>query len=254
MNNPFQALNSYYDKIFVLSLPRLTQRIESIREQVPGLNYEIIYGIDKKLQSLELLEKDGLYDDLTYKMHYKRPSTMNLGMLCCALGHTKIYQEIINHGYKKTLILEDDILVNTEYLPQFEAIIRELPTNWDLCYLGYEKNEFFSWKEKIKQQFYQLFPVHAQLRLNSAIYKRYYAQPLSQHIKIAGFHDCTHAYAITLPAARVLLKMQQPVIYNPDNLLAIAAATGKINAYVSNHKLFQQRSAFKNNFESLTGN
>ncbi len=254
MNNPFQELNLYYDKIFVLSIPRLTQRIARIRDQLTGLEYELFYGIDKSMISREILETDGTYNDLAYKKHYKKPISMNLGMICCALGHAKIYEEIINKGYKRTLILEDDIIVNTANLPQFNDIVSELPADWDLFYLGYEKNESYGFREKIKQGFYRVFPTHAQLKLTGSIYKHFYARPFSQHINIAGFHDCTHAYSITLNAAKKLLKMQQPVIFNPDNLLAIATATGQLKSYIGIPKLFQQSSAFNKNFESLTGN
>jgi hypothetical protein len=48
MQDRFRLLNEYYDKIYVLSLPRLTQRIEHIKRTLSGLNFEFFFGVDKQ--------------------------------------------------------------------------------------------------------------------------------------------------------------------------------------------------------------
>ena len=60
-----------------------------------------------------------------------------------------------------------------------------------------------------------------------------YAKPFSQHLKKAGFHDYTYAYAINSSAAKKLLKMQTPVQYIADNLLAHAATNGIVKSYIT---------------------
>jgi glycosyl transferase family 25 len=253
MNNYFDPLNAYYDKIYVLTLPRLQERIGFIEKQLKGLHFEFFFGTDKQDTSIAELKKQGRYSPEQYREFYKKTAEMSLGMLCCAIGHADIYRSIINNGYGKTLILEDDAVALPDQLPLFTEITAALPRDWELLYLGYEKNELYGWKEKLKKKLYLAYPNHAQLHLTRSIYSHYYPRNLSRHIAIAGFHDCTHAYSLTLEGAKKLLSLQTPVAFNPDNLLAYAVCTGRVKGYICRPKLFNQLSAFTGNIASLTG-
>jgi glycosyl transferase, family 25 len=252
MSINFQHLNNYFDKIYVLCLPRLTDRIEHIKNNLAGLNYELFEGVDKQNVTLTDFKKKGVYNTEQYHQFYKGNKDMALGMLCCALGHVKIYESILKNNFEKTLILEDDILLTSDGLASFNAIVNELPNNWDLLYLGYEKNETNGWLQKIKKIWYQLFPPYQKLKVTPAMFKKYYPESVSTHLAHAGFHDCTHAYAVTLQGAKNILNHQQPVAFNPDNLLSYLITNNKLNAYIARPKLFNQLSAFKNDVVSLT--
>ena len=243
MDRDFSAFNDFFDKIYILTLPRLKDRIDQFARELKGLNYEIIYGVDKEEVTLDSLKQQGVYSTAGYQEIYKRQEDMNLGMLCCTLGHLKVYETIIANQHKKVLIFEDDVFPITENLPLFPAITAELPTDWELFYLGYEGREGFGWKQKVKRLYYMTFPFHTSLRLSRHIYSNYYARPLSPHIARAGFHDCLHAYGVTLECAKKLVAQQTPVIYNSDNLVSYAIATEKIKGYIVQPKLFNQRSA-----------
>src|SRR5215831_8350832 len=141
MKERFRLLNEYYDKIYVLSLPRLTERIEHIKRTLDGLNFEFFFGVDKADVSMDQLKQQGLYTTEHYQQFYKKPKEISLGMLCCSLGHLKIYETIVENNYGKTLVLEDDALPILESLDFFSRIIKELPEEWEILYLGCEKNE-----------------------------------------------------------------------------------------------------------------
>ena len=252
MTSPFQFLNNYFDKILVLTLPRLTNRIEYIKNTFEGLNYEFFYGVDKQLTSLEELKSRGLYTTDAYRKFYKKPAEIPLGMLCCSLGHINIYNHIIENKFSKTLILEDDAVPVMKELEKFPEIIKELPDDWELFYLGYEKHEHAGMKGTLNRLFLTLFPHHAQLKLNRRVFKNYYAVPVSPLIAKAGFHDCTHAYAVTLDGACKLKEHSLPVSSHPDNLLAYLNCSGILAGYISRTKLFNQMSAFVNEIDSLT--
>jgi glycosyl transferase family 25 len=236
----------------VLTLPRLHDRIDFIKEQLQGLNYEFFYGIDKQETSLEKLTSEGLYSQEQYAAFCRKPVRMPLGMLCCALGHAAIYKTIIEKGYNSTLILEDDVVPLANGLSFFEQAIQQLPKDYDVFYLGYEKNEHFRLKQKLKRLVYMAWPTHSKLNLTSSIYSNYYPRRIFNHIAKAGFHDCTHAYSVTQKAAQKLLQLQTPVAFNPDNLLAYAISTGQLKGYISYPKMFNQLSAFVNKIPSLT--
>lgn len=252
MHNRFATLNNYFDKIYILTLARLTDRIALFTKELEGLNYEIFYGVDKEAISLQSLKEEGVYDEAAYRNIYTTRSEMSTGMLCCSIGHARIYESIIAHGYQRVLILEDDAFPISENLPLFPAMAAGLPEDWEVFYLGYEGNEHFGWKQQLKRLVYMSFPSHASLRLSRKIYSNYYPRAISQHIARAGFHDCTHAYAVTLDGARKLLHRQTPVAYNADNLLAFAIANEEINGYICRPKLFNQRTAFVHEMHSLT--
>ena len=252
MSGLFDSLNNYYDKILVLTLPRLTDRMAYFKKTFVGLNYEFFYGIDKEHTSMEILKNEGLYSTEAYRKYYKKPQEISLGMLCCSLGHFKIYDYIIKNNFAKTLIFEDDAIPVVEELKKFSAIVRELPADWEMLYLGYEKHDQFGWKEKLNRLILTLIPHHTQLKLNRDIFKNYYASPVSAQIAKAGFHDCTHAYSVTLEGAKKLMAMQNPVTFHPDNLISFLVCSGKLNGYISNPKLFNQLTAFNNQQSSLT--
>ena len=65
---------------------------------------------------------------------------------------------------------------------------------------------------------------------------------MSENIYTAGYHDQTHAYAVSLSGAQKLKKLQEPISYIADNLLAHAATNKIVNAYVTRPKFFHQLS------------
>jgi glycosyl transferase, family 25 len=252
MQQYFQPLNEFYDKIYVLTLPRLTDRIAYINKTLRGLNFELFFGVDKLKVSLEGLKHEGIYSTEAYREFYKKPAEIPLGMLCCSLGHLQIYENIVQNGYSKTLILEDDAMPVQNGLAHFSTIIQELPTDWELLYLGYEKNEANGVKERVKKLVYTLFPFHSQLKMTPQLYSHYYPVRISKHIARAGFHDCTHAYSVTLEGAKKLLKLRRPVRFHPDNLLSYMTGTERLKSYIVKPKLFNQLTAFVNQMDSLT--
>ncbi|HYC30618.1 MAG TPA: hypothetical protein VEB42_17400, partial [Chitinophagaceae bacterium] len=64
---------------------------------------------------------------------------------------------------------------------------------------------------------------------------------VSEHFYQAGFHDCTHAYAITQSAAKKLLALQQPISFIADNLLAYAVTNQVVKGYIMQPKMINQQ-------------
>ena len=252
MQSGFEKLNDYFDKIYILSLPSLPERIEYINRVCVGLDFEFFWGVDKKNSSIEDLKNQNLYSEERYNSLYRKRENINLGMLCCSLGHLNIYQEIVRKGYQRTLILEDDVIPVFENLKKFETIIEELPVNWELLYLGYEKNDIYGWKALLKKFLYKFSPPYTDIKLNKKIFSNYYPTPVNDNIAIAGFHDCTHAYGVTIAGAKKIIEMQTPVAFNPDNLLAYMISSKLLDGYICRNRLFNQLTAFKDAASSLT--
>lgn len=60
---------------------------------------------------------------------------------------------MIKHGWKKILILEDDVLALTESMNVLPLALQELPVEWELVYLGYLKHENVTAGLKLKTVF-----------------------------------------------------------------------------------------------------
>ena len=249
MNYDFDALNNYFDKIFVITLERSANRQAHINKVLHGLNYQFFFGADKNNFSIKELEEKNIYNEVLAVKHHRYNKPMNAGQIGCALSHKHIYEEILKEGYERTLILEDDVEPAEASIQLFPEIINELPADWELLYFDYVKNEE---NKHIKKIWYHLQKITGGLKWDHTIINNLYPKHFTKRLSVAGFHDYTDAYAITLAGAKKLQQLQSPLSYVADNLLAVASASKKIKAFISHPKIFQQLSQGEStSFDSL---
>jgi hypothetical protein len=122
------------------------------------------------------------------------------------------------------------------------SIMKELPGDWELVYFDYHKNVESSMATKLKQHAYHIQKLLGGLKWSHDTISNLYATAYSPHLKKAGYHMYTSAYAITHSAAAKLLQMQTPIAYIADDLLAHAITNNVIKGFISVPKLFQQES------------
>lgn len=189
---------------------------------------------------MERAKQDGTYDEAKTKKLQRFGKPLNPGELACSLSHRMVYNEMIKNNWQKVLILEDDILPLTGKLSALPAALNELPADWELVYLGYLKHEKVTTGLKVKQFFYKIGSALGLMKWNFTMIKNLLPKPYSHHLKKAGFHDCTHAYAITLSAAKKLFALQTPVVYRADDLLSGTIMKGALKAFVTEPKFFDQ--------------
>lgn len=234
------VINQYFDKVFVVTLPRFTERQKRINEHLRGLDFEFFYGADKNNIDYERSKTDGTYDEARAKKLQRQGKALNPGEIACSLSHRNLYELMIEKKWQRILILEDDALPLEGNLSQLKNAINELPPNWELVYFGYLKHEVVTVGLRTKQLFYKLWSALGLMSWTPAMVNNFLPKPYSDHLKIAGFHDCTHAYAITNEAAEKLLKLQTPVVYRADDLLSSTIMKGGLNAFVTEPKFFDQ--------------
>lgn len=235
-----QSLQNTFDKIFVITVPRFTDRHKKISENLQGLSFDFFWGADKLQIDPERVKQDGTYDEGKAKKLQRQGKELNLGEIACSLSHRMLYAEMIKHGWEKVLVLEDDVLPLFENMNVLPDAMKELPEEWELVYLGYLKHEKITPALKRKQFFYKILSATGLMKWNYTMVSNLLPKPFSTHLKKAGFHDCTHAYAITLSAAKKLLKAQTPVVYRADDLLSATILKGDLNAFITIPKFFDQ--------------
>lgn len=238
-------LSQYFDRIFVVSVPRFAERHVHVAKRLEGLPFDFFWGADKLALNAATLQQDGIYDEDKAVSLHRHAKPLNLGEVACSLSHRMVYEEIVKNNWARVLILEDDVLPLYEQLDQLPAAIGELPPDWELVYLGYLKHEKVTAGLRIKQFFYRVRAALGLMKWNVTMVNNLLPKKVSPHLKKAGFHDCTHAYAVTLEAARKLAAAQKPVVYRADDLLSYHIMKEDIKGFVTEPKFFDQE-AFSN--------
>lgn len=233
-------LQQYFDKVLVLTVPRFKERQEKVKQRLAGIDFEFFYGVDKNDLDEKTIAANYHYDKKNTLVVRQYFPPMNTGEIACSLSHRNIYQAMIDNNWKKVLVFEDDVVPDANTLPLLFDTIKELPAGWELFYLGYLKNEKVSLKKKLQQSWYKVMAVLGFSRLPLYMLKRRLPKNYSSSLLRAGFHDCTHAYAVSLEGAKKLVKAQMPVIYRADNLLTALVLKGELDAYASKSFLFNQ--------------
>lgn len=239
MSDFFATLNQYFDQVYVLTLERAHGRHQAIQQALHGLEYRFFFSADKLTLNIPQLILSGDYNDELACKNQRYGKPMQPGQLGCAIGHRMIYEDILRKGYRRVLILEDDVEPIPDMERSFHAVLKELPESWELLYLDYNKNIE---PHTCKQAWYHIQRAVGMLRWSHTTISNLYPRKISDHISTAGFHDYTSAYALTHAGAVTLLRLQTPVSYVADNLLAKAATEKWVKAYIAKPKIFRQRS------------
>jgi len=234
-------LREFFDKIYIISLRRATERQANFQQLLAGLSYDIFWAVDKAELDREAMIRDGLYDDVTVREpRYIHPGGLSEGELACALSHRAVYEEMVREGYQRVLVFEDDVVPRFDALGTLPEALRQLPADWELLYLGYTKNEVLTPKIRLKQRFYNLVSPLGLLRWSRQEASRYAPRPFSPNLRVAGLHDCTHAYAVSLAGAQKLVAAQTPIVASADSILSVEILNGRLRSFASVPVFFDQ--------------
>jgi len=245
-------LNNYYDKIYLVMIERnIPERLEKITSALKGLNFELFKGVDGRLLSEQ--ERNEIYDHENsskymnefslFRYHTSDKSGLNIGNIGCSKSHLNIYKDIIQKGYKKVLILEDDVRFDTRTIGLIPDILEQIPSDTELFYWGYRWYDCESLLSRIKRKY--VTPII--LLLSGKNVQRYisenkikYPTKHTKHVWNSGFHAGTHAYGITQEAAKKVIQLNDPVIYSADMALASLVKNKKVKAYIAVPMIFRE--------------
>lgn len=251
-----ELLNQYFDQIYLITIPRSWEgRKDRAKHNLSDINYKIFWGCDGRdldensLNNIADLKKSVFwiehYHLLRYKTKTSRPLT--LSEVGCAESHRLVYKDIVDKGFEKALILEDDAMLWGPGLVVFSYALSQLPRDWDLWYLGYRWHDCESTVSRMKRKL--MLGAHFILNPPSAIkeYRRQricYPHKFRKNIWYAGLHAGTHAYAITNKAAKILYSENTPIVFAADMLLAHCHLNRKISAYIAVPQIFREDQSF----------
>lgn len=238
MQEYFQWLNEYYDKIYVVSIASATARRELFAKRFEGLRYSFFFGADKNEFTIEEVKTSGVFNEELTRHHHRFGKTMKPGEIACSWSHRMIYSDMMANHYNRILIFEDDAMPDEKAIKDIPEILKEIPSDCQLLMWGWNKNGKNNMGTEIKKLVYHIQREFGKLKWDHRIINHLYARHFSKHLKKAGFHDYTYSYAVTRSGAEKLLKMQTPIQYIADNLLAHAATKGIVNGYITWPRVF----------------
>lgn len=238
--NVASFLESYFDRIIVISISRARERQDKIRKQLQGLNYDFLFGVDKLTLDKDELIAENVYDETAAKKYDRYGKAMLIGQVACALSHRRVYEHILYKGYKRVLIFEDDVVPLFENLEEIPSAFAELPTDWELIYLGYSKYEEVTAGMKVKQGFYKLLSHLRLMKWTPNMVRNMLPRSFSPHLKRAGFHDLLHSYAVTDEACKKLISAQTPVAFVADPLVSHLIMNDQLKAFTTIPQFFTQ--------------
>lgn len=126
--------------IYMINLKRRPDRKAKMEAcfQLLGIDYEYFEAVDGRNLNEDYLHEHGIkmLAEFQDPLH-GRPLTF--GEIGCFMSHYQIWQDIIKHGYQRTIVFEDDIRFEPNFREGFQNLqgeISRLDLKWDLIYLG----------------------------------------------------------------------------------------------------------------------
>jgi glycosyl transferase family 25 len=213
-------------------------RRELFADRFKGLAYSFFFGVDKNKFTIEEVREKGIFCEELARQHHRFGKTMKHGEIACSWSHKMIYEDMLANQYDRVMIFEDDTMPDPAMVKQIPAILQEIPDDCELLMWDWNKNGASNLFTIFKQFIYHIQHRIGKLKWNHRMISNLYARSFSKYLKKAGFHDCTLAYTVSLSGAKKLLKMQTPIQYIADNLLAHAATKGILKAYITWPQIF----------------
>ena len=236
----FESLNDTFDKIYIISLRRSLDRHRLIEKNFDGLDYELFWGSDARELDFERLKHSGLYVPETTLKNNITNKELEKGEVGCALSHIRLYEEILNSGYNKVLIFEDDAYFDAEDSNPAIYSLKNRPDDWEFLYLGYNNCQgSMPFKSKLRAKiaypvlnFFGLGPYNA-ARLQNKYYKM-----CKNGWDYPGFVSGAYAYGISAAGAEKLINFQTPIIMAQDNAIGLMIMDKKLSAYRLRNPVF----------------
>ncbi len=246
-------LGQFHDKVYVVTYAAAKERQRSAVEQLGEGTFEFVYGVDKRDVTREDLIADGTYDEELAMRTDFRGRELTLGHICCAIGHRRAYQQMLEDGCERALIFEDDVVALPVDRAEIKTILANVPPDAELIQWGWIGGRFRPPLGQIQQAIFHVRHALGRYQLNHRMIRNIYMRRYNPHFHVASGNTFAHAYTITRSAAETFMRWTTPIRLFADHVLVHATLAGQVKAYVSATQLFGQRSIDPDDpLESLT--
>jgi GR25 family glycosyltransferase involved in LPS biosynthesis len=256
--------NEYFDKVYIVNLEDKKEAYDEVSEQLNryGINHDRFLAIDGR-GTPEVKEQKRKMFEKEYGLHIglEKGGKVNMPAISLTIGNILMMREMVKNGWKRMLILEDDVILDENIMKDFEEGVKEIDKagiDWDLLYLScgaecgrngvsYNKTsknkyrstwmEHHSWPVDLEEDYGQAYVHHPfDIRLPCSLEN---CPKVSKHItQLTGNFGGTFAYSISLKGAKKFLKFVNNKIGGKndkkahiDQLLKLAVEKGIMSAY-----------------------
>jgi len=132
----------YIDHTYIINLDKDTDRLVKVKKYLEDANitnYTKISGINGSELNINLLENDNIIqlNKNSFFNHNRDGRDSLKGSIGCALSHIKIWRRLLyESNMNNILILEDDVIIPTDFWDQFNKYTKDIPNNWDIIFCG----------------------------------------------------------------------------------------------------------------------
>jgi len=223
--DPFHAMNEYFDAVWVLTIARNAHRRAHMERQLPGLKFEYFEGVDGRT----ITESDPRVDFERGSARNGRPFKLNEA--AAAFSHYCMLNSMVERGLRRALLFEDDAALVAKAAHWIPYCLEHLPDDWELFYLGYRDGELRGYLRELQERL-------GRPRDPGEVVSR----TVGRGLRTAAGHELIHAYAVTLQGARKLLEGMYPICDNADAWYEEKVLKRQITSYISIPKIFVQQS------------
>lgn len=237
-------ISQFLDKTFVLTIKRNAERHPHVAQVLKGVDFDYWYGLDaptvfhnKKYVS-EIDDQFFLDNDVD-KGYVSR---LSLGQFGAYFSIKKMIGHIVNAGFERTLIFEDDLMpLQKDWERIFCQSIVELPHDWDILFLGYVYDGPL-YKQYYHRRFRFLLNAYYRLKPGSNKYNftRHRPSRYSRNLDFSGYCMGGHAYCLSKKGARLINSYLSPMRDSGDVLISQLILEKKIKAFSVYPCLFAQ--------------
>jgi len=154
--------------VVIINLDRSTHRRTQIEAQLTGFDLPFYRLAATDGHTLDQAARDRHYDADLNRRCYHKP--LVAGEIGCYISHLRAWQWLVDSGYERAVILEDDVVLGGDFRAALD-LLPCLPQPWDIIKLG-------SWSRK---------PVLASTAFGQFSMQRYGKTPISAFAQAVSF-------------------------------------------------------------------
>jgi len=194
------------EDIYVINLDSSKKRLDEFTakanaQNIPFKRWSAVKGRDMTYDDFRSLGTPRwALQDLTKKRK---------GELGCYYSHFSLISEMSKKSVssnKAVLIFEDDVRFPENFLHKLQEVLSEVPSDWDIVFLGHEKSKFFPGQTGKVRKLKDFWGCHAYIVRKSSIpkflpYLQFPSEPIDNILEDLGARGFINNYAPVKPIA-----------------------------------------------------
>lgn len=127
LNNLFNNMNNFFDKIYVVTCKKFKERHKHIINHFKKFNieFEFIYGPDSNMLDIK-------------NININPEKKFSKNTMATLFTHYKSWEESIKNNYNSVLICEDDVFLMDYFENELVKFMKQVPNDWDVLQLGWQ--------------------------------------------------------------------------------------------------------------------